>query len=171
VKEKKYAAFQLAKLSKYILDMGPNADITELKKLVRSIKEVTVEVDDDFLITNSIQNNFALAQNLSSSQILKFNEVLPWSTILSYKEVIQGAPWDEKKRPNVHALPDKHIKELGELIDKKRVLEIGCHEGVYTLGLAKYAKSVVALDGRIDNVMKTLGRVWLANKLDSVNVV
>jgi tRNA (mo5U34)-methyltransferase len=40
------------------------------------------------------------------------------------------------------------------------VLEIGCFEGVHTIGLAARAGRVIAIDSRIENVVKTIVRTW-----------
>jgi tRNA (mo5U34)-methyltransferase len=38
------------------------------------------------------------------------------------------------------------------------VLEVGCFEGIHTVGLSKYAHKVTAFDCRIENVVKTIVR-------------
>ena len=38
------------------------------------------------------------------------------------------------------------------------MLEVGCFEGVHTIGLLSFTSTVVALDSRIENVTKTLAR-------------
>jgi 2-polyprenyl-3-methyl-5-hydroxy-6-metoxy-1,4-benzoquinol methylase len=139
--------------------------------MIDNLHEVVIEADDKMLRVNAIDSVFPGALSLTIDQIEKLNSLLPWSTLVSYGGTLQGAPWDNKKRSSVHRIPDTHIEELRPRIEGKRILEIGCHEGVYTLGLAKYAKSVVALDGRVDNIIKTLVRVWLANKLGAIQVV
>jgi len=40
----------------------------------------------------------------------------------------------------------------------RHVLEIGCFEGVHTVGLSQYARLVTAVDSRIENVTKTIVR-------------
>jgi hypothetical protein len=38
------------------------------------------------------------------------------------------------------------------------VLEFGCFEGIHTVGLSQFARQVTAVDGRIENVTKTIVR-------------
>jgi len=42
----------------------------------------------------------------------------------------------------------------------KHVLEAGCFEGIHTVGLMQQGASVTAIDGRIENLVKTLVRCW-----------
>jgi tRNA (mo5U34)-methyltransferase len=43
----------------------------------------------------------------------------------------------------------------------KHVVEFGCFEGIHTIGLSKFARKVTAVDGRIENVVKTIVRAAL----------
>ncbi len=43
-------------------------------------------------------------------------------------------------------------------LNQRSVLEIGCFEGVHTVGLAQAGASVIATDARIENVVKTAVR-------------
>jgi tRNA (mo5U34)-methyltransferase len=40
----------------------------------------------------------------------------------------------------------------------KHVLEVGCFEGIHTVGLLMFAQKVTAVDSRIENVVKTIVR-------------
>ena len=57
-------------------------------------------------------------------------------------------------------IPDPRIVLLNEHfnLSDKHVLEIGCFEGIHTIGLAQYASQVTAVDARIENVVKTIVR-------------
>jgi len=171
VKQTRISSKHLTELSEYIFTAGKNSDLATIATMIDSLQEVIIETDDKVLRKNAIDMVFPEALTLTTDQIDKLNSLLPWSTVVAYRGTLQGSPWDNKKRSTVHRIPDPHIEELRQLIEGKRVLEIGCHEGVYTLGLAKYAASVVALDGRMDNIIKTLVRVWLANKSGAIQVV
>jgi len=171
VKQTRTSSKNLTELSEYISTAGKNADLATIATMIDNLHEVVIETNDKVLKENSIETVFPGALTLTVDQIEKLNSLLPWSTLVAYRGTLQGAPWDNKKRCAVHSIPDAHIKALRPWIEDKRVLEIGCHEGVYTLGLAKYAASVVALDGRMDNIIKTLTRVWLANKSKAIRVV
>jgi|GEM_PF-7112909 len=171
MKETLFTAKKLTEIFDYIYKNGDESDMSFLSSEIKKITRMEVSCPDKTGIDNSVNENFPNAQIVTEEQIEKLNAILPWSTIVSYGEKFQGLPWDEKKRASLHAIPDRHIAEIFDVIRDGRVLEIGCHEGVYTLGLLKAAAHVVALDGRMENVIKTLSRVWLANELDRVDVV
>jgi hypothetical protein len=46
------------------------------------------------------------------------------------------------------------------------VLELGCYEGHHSVSLAQHAKHVTAIDGRIENVLKTMIKIW-ATKMET----
>jgi tRNA (mo5U34)-methyltransferase len=46
-------------------------------------------------------------------------------------------------------------------LSDKRVLEVGCFEGIHTVGLLLRSKGVVAVDARLENVVKTIVRCAL----------
>jgi len=171
VKETRLTSKNLTELVDYITTNGSRANKETVGRMIDDLKDIEVEENDKKLPKYSIDTVFPGSQGISAGQIARLNHLLPWSTLVAFRGALQGAPWDDKKRSAVHRIPDAHIEKLGELIEGKRVLEIGCHEGVYTLGLAKFARTMVALDGRIENIIKTLVRLWLANKLDTVRAV
>jgi SAM-dependent methyltransferase len=171
MKKEIFAARQLTELFDYISNHGAESDMDKVAATIKNISQVEVDCADDFFAENSIEQKFPNSQKLEDSQISKLNTILPWSTVVSFGGQMQGSPWDAKKRVAVHSIPDRHITDLSDLIKGGRVLEVGCHEGVYTLGLLKEASKVVALDGRIENVAKTIMRVWLANELHRADVV
>jgi tRNA (mo5U34)-methyltransferase len=43
-------------------------------------------------------------------------------------------------------------------LSDKHVLEVGCFEGIHTVGLSMFAQKVTAIDSRIENVVKTIVR-------------
>jgi 2-polyprenyl-3-methyl-5-hydroxy-6-metoxy-1,4-benzoquinol methylase len=67
------------------------------------------------------------------------------------------------KRPQPNAIPDRRITFLDKLIQLKgkSVLEIGCFEGIHTLGLLSYTDDVTGIDLRPTNIFKTLARLSL----------
>jgi hypothetical protein len=67
----------------------------------------------------------------------------------------------------VDRLSDDDLERLNQMLpwrcftlDGRTVLEIGCFEGVHTIGLAARAGRVIAIDSRIANVVKTIVRTW-----------
>ncbi len=71
-----------------------------------------------------------------------------------------GLPAGPKKRSGPQELPDRRVVLLDEEVGlrDKSVLEVGCFEGVHTIALAKRARAVTALDGRVENVVRTIVR-------------
>jgi tRNA (mo5U34)-methyltransferase len=67
----------------------------------------------------------------------------------------------ENKRDTEQAIPDKRITRLHEVLNLtgRSVLEVGCFEGIHTLGLCGYGAEVTAIDIRPVNVVKTLVRL------------
>ena len=51
-----------------------------------------------------------------------------------------------------------------------RVLDLGCLEGVHSIGLALAGARVTAVDARIENVAKTLVRAWVSGVTANVDV-
>lgn len=89
------------------------------------------------------------------------NTLLPWHAFVADG---QGRRFGDVawagKRVEPQAIPDRRIMMLDERfgLAGKRVLEIGCFEGIHTIGLCRAGAEVTAVDGRIENVAKTLVR-------------
>jgi len=98
---------------------------------------------------------------LSDEDLLKLNELLDWQcfTADSHGRRFGSAAW-QGKRAEPQVIPDRRIVLLNEHfnLSDKHVLEIGCFEGIHTIGLAQYASRVTAVDARIENVVKTIVR-------------
>jgi tRNA (mo5U34)-methyltransferase len=98
---------------------------------------------------------------LSDEDLSRLNELLDWQcfTADSQGRRFGSAAW-KGKRTEPQVIPDRRIVLLNDHFDlsDKHVLEIGCFEGVHTIGLAKYARQVTAVDSRIENVVRTIVR-------------
>ncbi len=100
-------------------------------------------------------------EGLCDKDLQRLNELLPWQC---FTADLRGRRFGNMawkgKRDLPQAIPDRRIERLNELFDleDKGVLEIGCFEGIHTIGLCKYSKQVYAIDSRIENVVKTLVR-------------
>ena len=70
-----------------------------------------------------------------------------------------SAAWGGK-RVEPQVIPDRRIALLDERfgLAGKTVLEIGCFEGIHTIGLCRTGSQVIAIDSRVENVAKTLVR-------------
>lgn len=100
---------------------------------------------------------------LPDADLKLINESLPWhaATELGDGRIIGSLTARKGKREQVEPIPDKRItrldRELG--LAGRTVLEIGCFEGIHTLGLCSYGARVTAVDLRPLNVIKTHARL------------
>jgi len=98
---------------------------------------------------------------LSDDDLSRLNELLDWQcfTADSQGRRFGGAAW-QGKRAEPQVIPDQRIVLLNKHFDlsDKHVLEMGCFEGIHTLGLAQFSRQVTAIDARIENVVKTIVR-------------
>ncbi|NEQ48937.1 MAG: DUF1698 domain-containing protein [Leptolyngbya sp. SIO3F4] len=98
---------------------------------------------------------------LSDSELQELNQLLRWScfTVDSHGRRFGNQAWSGK-RTEPQTIPDRRLDILHEYFDltNKHVLEIGCFEGIHTIGLCQYASKVTAIDSRIENVVKTIVR-------------
>src|SRR5918996_5155900 len=107
------------------------------------------------------QNGIKFVDLLKDSDLVELNNILDWNcfTLDCGGRRFGNAAWQGKRsRPEV--IPDRRILLLHDRFDlaTKHVLEIGCFEGIHTIGLCQYAKKVTAVDARIENVVKTMVR-------------
>ncbi len=101
---------------------------------------------------------------LSDEDLTELNSLFRWRcfTVDRHGRRFGGVAWQGKRdRPQV--IPDPRIVLVNERFDlsDKHVLEFGCFEGIHTIGLAQFARRVTAVDGRIENVAKTIVRAAL----------
>ena len=98
---------------------------------------------------------------LSDEELHELNDLLRWNcfTVDSKGRRFGRRAW-QGKREKPQPVPDPRIIKLDELfhLRDKRVLEFGCFEGVHTVGLSMFTERVVAVDSRIENVVKTIVR-------------
>ena len=106
---------------------------------------------------------FRYEVKLKDEDLEEFNRLLPWhaGTQLSDGRILGSLEARPGKREAVQPIPDKRITRLHETLDlsEKRVLEIGCFEGIHTIGLCSYGANVTAVDLRPINVIKTSVRL------------
>lgn len=93
----------------------------------------------------------------------ELNATLPWfaATQLPDGRLVGRLDARAHKRDTLQAVPDKRIVRLHQALDlsDKSVLEVGCFEGIHTLGLVEFCPRVTAIDVRPINVLKTLARL------------
>lgn len=101
---------------------------------------------------------------LSDEDLARLNELLPWKafTVDRHGRRFGGVAW-RGKRDRPQPVPDRRALLLNERfgLADKHVLEFGCFEGIHTVGLMRLAAQVTAVDGRIENVAKTIVRTAL----------
>ncbi|MDP1659483.1 MAG: methyltransferase domain-containing protein [Methylotenera sp.] len=104
---------------------------------------------------------------LSDEDLIELNGLLDWNSFISdangrrFGMVAWGT-----KRIEPQEIPDKRIVAMHERfnLSGQHVLEVGCFEGVHTLGLLQYAVKVTAVDSRVDHVVKTMVRCGMHEK-------
>jgi len=96
--------------------------------------------------------------SLSDADLERLNESLGWA---AFVEDSRGRRFGRSSRRDTpQKIPDGRIRLLEARFDLKqmKVLELGCFEGIHTVALAERAAGVVAVDARIENVLKTMVR-------------
>lgn len=108
---------------------------------------------------SSLSRNFL--ELLSDNDLVELNNMLDWNcfTADSHGRRFGMAAWGSK-RDAPESIPDRRITMLHNRFDltDKSVLEVGCFEGIHSLGLLQYSKKVTAVDARVDHVVKTIVR-------------
>lgn len=101
---------------------------------------------------------------LDDAQLEDFNLLLPWAAMTAdARGRVIGTAWSDKKRAAVHSLVDRRQAAFDRRfpLRGRHVFEAGCFEGIHTLGCLALGARVTAVDGRMDNVLKTLARLWI----------
>jgi hypothetical protein len=109
--------------------------------------------------------------SISDDDLMDLNSLLQWNCFISDSKGRRfGSSAWSSKRIEPQIVPNKRIIAMNarfNLTDKS-ILEVGCFEGVHTLGLLQYTKSVKAVDSRMDHVVKTLVRCGILGEKPSV---
>jgi hypothetical protein len=101
---------------------------------------------------------------LTDEELQELNNILRWNCFVvdsHGRRFGNQARSDKRNIPQI--IPDRRIVLMNDYfnLSDKHVLEIGCFEGIHTIGLSQYAKSVTAFDSRIENMVKTIVRCSL----------
>jgi tRNA (mo5U34)-methyltransferase len=106
-------------------------------------------------------NAIKFVDQLTDADLRALNNFLPWNcfTVDINGRRFGNAAW-ANKRSEAEVIPDRRVLLINDRFDlsDKHVLEIGCFEGIHTIGLSKFSKKITAVDARIENVVKTLIR-------------
>ncbi len=101
---------------------------------------------------------------LTDEELQALNANVEWNAFVVDRHGRRfGNRASSRKRAEPQALPDKRITLLAEQfqLKGKHVAELGCFEGIHTIGLCGVAGSVSAYDARIENVVKARIRCQL----------
>ncbi len=102
-----------------------------------------------------------LLSTLPNDELDRLNNLLPWAAyVVDEKGRAFGKAHSKNKRNTPQKIPDYRANILDEKVGLhgKTVLEVGCFEGIHTVGLAKKGALVTAFDSRIENIVKTMVR-------------
>lgn len=97
---------------------------------------------------------------ISDRDLESLNQLLPWAAFVEDSHGRRfGRP---SKRDRPQGIPDYRIALVDRMfgLEGKKVLEVGCFEGLHTVGLAHHGAIVTAVDARLENVIKTVVRCW-----------
>lgn len=100
---------------------------------------------------------------LTDSQLAELNELLPWEFSFQLPDgrflgkPVYSPPVDEVKARDFwfRLMPIIKLNPAD-----KTVLEMGCHEGYYTVELSRLCKAVTAVEVRPKNLLCALTRLW-----------
>lgn len=105
-------------------------------------------------------------RDLSDADLEVINALLPWFAAAPLPDGRLLGRLDARagKRTDPGKIPDKRIVRLNEAIALRgcRIIEVGCFEGIHTMGLLQFCDDVTAIDVRPINVVKTAVRVSLS---------
>jgi len=105
-----------------------------------------------------------LVERLPDRQLAELNDILPWhSYVVDSLGRRFGAPGPHRRGDRPETFPNKRTLRMHRAfgLDGRTVLEIGCFEGLHTLGLCSLGAQVTAVDSRVENVVKTIVRTAL----------
>lgn len=107
------------------------------------------------------RNEIPLVDRMSDDQLAQLNRSLDWNAfVLDGRGRRFGQPAGPGKRFEAEEIPDRRISmlDLRVPLKNKQVLEVGCFEGIHTVGLLRCGAAVTAIDARLENVIKTIVR-------------
>jgi 2-polyprenyl-3-methyl-5-hydroxy-6-metoxy-1,4-benzoquinol methylase len=140
----------------------------EIKSLLLAaldVRDLYVDMPSAEAATPASQAPAPRRVSFDDGNLQRLNAMLPWSSFSTMGQgALLGAPWSSAKRSKVSAFPDSVVEKLNATLPLAglSVLELGCFEGMHSLSLAQHAREVWGIDGRIENVIKSLVRVWVA---------
>jgi hypothetical protein len=110
------------------------------------------------------RNDIKFVDPLSDDELKELNHLLNWNCFVVDAHGRRfGSQARPGKRSSPQPIPDRRLTIIDDTfkLANKHVLEVGCFEGIHTIGLCQRAKQVTACDSRIENVVKTIVRCAL----------
>lgn len=111
--------------------------------------------------------------DFSDEIIVRLNGMLPWAAMtVDGQGRVLGSAWSPNKRSRVQNLVEPRHTAFDAIfpLKGKHILEVGCFEGIHTIGCINLGAKVTAVDSRIENLVKTLVRLWCYDKSADVRL-
>jgi len=102
-------------------------------------------------------------RHLGVDQVAEINAMLPWAALTADIDgKLLGSAWNTTKRASQQALVEERLRDFVDAcpLEGKHVLEVGCFEGIHTISCLSLGARVTAVDSRMENILKTLARLW-----------
>lgn len=134
-----------------------------MKQMLARALRARRDAHDDFPLHGFQANRQATphVDPLSDAELEELNGLLRWHCFTADAHGRRfGRRSAPGKRDTPQAIPDPRIRQMDERfgLAGKSVLEVGCFEGVHTIGLMRHGAQVTAIDSRVENVVKTIVR-------------
>lgn len=158
-----------------VIDLFRTEDIEQRSRIAAKIADIaksSAKLEPTTRETQSLRpadkeflaNRTMVLDHLDDVALDTFNSLLPWGAMTADSAGrTVGAAWSETKRSQLNPLIDDRIISFDEAFPLKdlHVLEVGCFEGIHTIGCLARGAKVTAVDVRIENILKTLSRLWI----------
>ncbi len=110
-----------------------------------------------------LENRVSPVTTMTDAELDALNALLPWGALTADAAGrVVGSSWSDHKRSNVQPLIDERIVEFDRVLPLagRHLLEVGCFEGIHTIGALTRGARVTGVDSRMENILKTLARLW-----------
>ena len=107
------------------------------------------------------QSPIPLLDLLPDEQLIELNDILHWNSfVVDGRGRRFGHAASHAKGKLPQRFPNKRTRLMHDTfnLQGRTVLEVGCFEGVHTLGLCALGAQVTAVDSRVENVVKAIVR-------------
>jgi tRNA (mo5U34)-methyltransferase len=98
---------------------------------------------------------------LTDADLRQLNAIVKWNAFTVDSRGRRFGDYARSgKREEPQPIPDRRIALFNEEfgLDGKNVLEMGCFEGIHTIGLVQAGAQVIAIDSRMENIVKAVLR-------------